>query len=74
MNKINLAAIRQNFAQTVFTHQVQEAAANRKLAKADKYKKANVGFVSLILAMLVLQSSFSSNLVFTYISLSLIHI
>ncbi len=71
MNKTNLAAVRQNFAQTVFTHQAQEAAASRKLARAGRYKKANIGFVGVILVMLVLQSFFPSNLVFTYVSAGL---
>jgi hypothetical protein len=68
MNKINLASVRRNFAQSVFTHQVQEAAANRKIVSANKYKKLNVGFISVVLVLLVIQSFIPDNLIFTYIS------
>jgi len=71
MDNVNLAIVRQNFAQSVFTHQVQEAAANRKLKRASGYKKLNIAFVGIILVMLVLQSFFPSNLIFTYISAAL---
>ncbi|OGL22464.1 hypothetical protein A2707_04020 [Candidatus Saccharibacteria bacterium RIFCSPHIGHO2_01_FULL_45_15] len=55
-NKIQLATLRQNFAQCVFTHQVQEAAANRNFKTSDKYSKINIGLVAGVLVMLVLQS------------------
>lgn len=55
-NKIQLATLRQNFAQCVFTHQVQEAAANRNFKTSDKYTKINIGLVAGVLVMLVLQS------------------
>lgn len=71
MNRKNLANIRQNFAQAVFTHQVQEAASNRKTDRAIRYKIVNIVLVTTVLALLVVQTVIPSNLVFTYISAGL---
>ena len=59
-NKIQLATLRQNFAQCVFTHQVQEAAANRNFKTSEKYAGVNIGLVAGVLVMLVLQSVYQS--------------
>ena len=56
MNRKNLANIRQNFAQAVFTHQVQEAASNRKTDQAMRYKIVNITLVTTVLALLVVQA------------------
>lgn len=55
MNKKNLAIVRQSFAQSVFTHQVQEAAANRNLSYAKRMKLINIVMTVIVLALLALQ-------------------
>ena len=57
-NKIQLSTLRQNFAQCVFTHQVQEAAANRNFRKSHFYAKINIALVAAVLLMIVLQAKY----------------
>lgn len=63
----NLSIVRQSFANTVFTHKVQEVAAENASAIALKVKVANMGIVALALIMLLLQVANPSNLVFSYL-------
>lgn len=67
MDTKNLSIIRQSFANTVFTHKVQEVAAENKERKITLIKWANVILVGAVLVMLVLQSAYPSNSIFTYI-------
>lgn len=55
MDKKNLAIVRQSFAQSVFTHQVQEAAANRNLSYAKRMKLVTILMTAAVLALLALQ-------------------
>lgn len=63
----NLSIVRQSFANTVFTHKVQEVAAENASVLALKVKVANIGIVALALTMLLLQVANPSNLVFSYL-------
>lgn len=63
----NLSIIRQAFASTVFTHKVQEVAAEFQEKRAFWIKIINIILVSLVVMMLVLQASYPQNLIFTYI-------
>lgn len=63
----NLSIVRQSFANTVFTHKVQEIAAENAGVLALKVKIANIGIVALALIMLLLQVANPSNLVFSYL-------
>lgn len=63
----NLAIVRQSFANTVFTHKVQEVAAENAGTIAHKIKIANIAIVALALGMLLLQVANPSNLVFSYL-------
>lgn len=63
----NLAIVRQSFANTVFTHKVQEIAAENAGVLALRVKIANIGVVALALIMLLLQVANPSNLVFSYL-------
>lgn len=63
----NLSIIRQSFANTVFTHKVQEVAAENKEKKVTTTKITNIVLVALVLVLLVLQSLYPSNTIFSYI-------
>lgn len=67
MDEKNLAIVRQSFAQTVFTHQVQEIAASDKRKKVFYVKLMNVFFVAVVLILLVLQIRDSDNLIYSYL-------
>lgn len=67
MDEKNLAIVRQSFAQTVFTHQVQEIAAADKRKKVFYVKLLNVLFVAIVLVLLVLQIKDSTNLIYSYL-------
>jgi hypothetical protein len=67
MDKINLATIRQTFANTVFTHKVQEIAAEFNQTKSFYVKIVNISLVGVVLVLLVLQLSFASIAAFSYI-------
>lgn len=66
MNKVDLSIVRQSYAQTVFTHQVQEAACNRKSSIAKKYKFINIALVTSILGLLSFQALKGSNTALNY--------
>lgn len=63
----NLSIVRQSFASTVFTHKVQEVAAENQEKNVSVIKKINIGLVSTVLILLVIQASIPNNLLFTYI-------
>lgn len=71
MDIINLSTIRQTFANTVFTHQVQEAATQNQEGKAYIVKWINLVFVVLVLFLLVLQASNPENLIYSYFGILL---
>jgi len=49
MNSNNLSIVRQQFAQCVFNHKVQEKAAERTEKAVEKIKYANVAILSFVL-------------------------
>lgn len=65
MDTINLSIVRQSFASTVFTHKVQEVAAETQQRKALVVKVFNIGLVGIILLLLVLQVKYPDK---TYLS------
>lgn len=67
MDTKNLSIIKQSFAQTVFTHKVQEVAAENAGKWMFGVKIANIVIVSLTLIMLLLQTANSSNLIYSYL-------
>lgn len=67
MDEKNLAIVRQSFAQTVFTHQVQETASAEKRKKVFYVKLMNVVFVAVVLVLLILQIRDSQNLLYSYL-------
>lgn len=67
MDTKNLSIIRQCFASAVFTHKVQEVAAERQAKKVFLIKITNIIFVIVVLTMLLLQSYNQQNQLFTYI-------
>lgn len=69
MDKVNLATVRQSFAQTVFTHQVHEAAANRKRQQAFYLRLLNLVFVGIALIMLIFQVKNLQDPLFAYIAI-----
>lgn len=68
MDNKNLSIIRQSFANTVFTHKVQEVATEKQEKNVSMIKKVNIFFVLIVLVFLILQVSNPSNLIFSYIS------
>lgn len=68
MDTKNLSIVRQSFANTVFTHKVQEVAAERSGKKAFYVKMANIILVSIVLVLLFLQASYPSNILLSYIA------
>ncbi len=68
MDKKNLSIIRQSFANCVFTHKVQEVAAERSQQKAFYIKIANIVLVSIVLILLFLQTSYPNNIFLSYIA------
>lgn len=71
MDLINLSVVRQSFAQTVFTHQVQEIAAANKRKKVLWIKLSNVLIVSLILILLGIQSQSPDRPIYSYLGAGL---
>lgn len=71
MDLINLSIIRQTFANTVFTHKVQEVAAENKSKKSYAIKIINIFLVFLVLVLLVLQALYMSNVIFSYLGMGL---
>lgn len=69
MDKKNLAIVRQSFAQTVFTHQVQESAANRNTRYSKNIKIINIVTVAIVLILVLLQSIFPQSNFLNFIAL-----
>lgn len=67
MNKENLSIIRQSFASTVFTHKVQEVAAENQEKNVFVIKIINIVLVSIVLILLVIQTTKPEILLFSYI-------
>lgn len=67
MNKENLSLIRQSFANTVFTHKVQEVAAENQERNVFAIKIANIILVSIVLILLIIQATKPEILLFSYI-------
>lgn len=63
----NLSIVRQSFANTVFTHKVQEIAAENAGNWAFNIKIINIIIVGLALIMLLLQVGCPSNPIFSYL-------
>ena len=68
MDTKNLATVRQSFANTVFTHKVQEVAAEKKEKKIITIKIVNIVLVTSVLILLILQSTYPNLVVFAYIA------
>lgn len=71
MDKENLAAIRQSFANAALGHKIQEVASGRKDKGANFFKKAEIVVVSAVLILLVIQSQMPSNPIFSYLGAGL---
>lgn len=71
MDTNNLAIVRQSFANTLFTHKVQEVAAERQGKKALAVKIINIALVSLTLVCLILQLIYILNPIYSYIGIGL---
>lgn len=69
MDTKNLATVRQMFAQTVFTHKVQEVAAEFKHQRATQYKWIDVSIAGCILILLALQAARMDTPIFAYIGI-----
>lgn len=67
MDKVNLAIVRQTFAQTVFTHQVQEIAAVNKRKKLTLIKVLNICLVGVVLVLLVVQTALPDVIILSFI-------
>lgn len=67
----NLSIVRQSFASTVFTHKVQEIAAENQEKNVFKVKIANVVLVALVLLLMILQVSNPEQLIFTYLGVGI---
>lgn len=67
MNKENLSIIRQSFACAVFTHKVQEVAAENQEKNVFAIKIVNIILVSIVLILLIIQASKPEVLLFSYI-------
>lgn len=63
----NLSIIRQSFANTVFTHKVQEVAAENQEKNVFKVKIVNIIMVAVVLILLLIQTSQPNNFIFSYI-------
>lgn len=67
MDTKNLSIVRQTFANTVFTHKVQEVAAEHQEKKAFRVKITNIALVSVVLVLLFFQASYPDQIMFSYI-------
>lgn len=67
MNKENLSIIRQSFASTVFTHKVQEVAAENQENNVFTIKVVNIALVSIVLILLIIQTAKPKVPLFSYI-------
>jgi hypothetical protein len=71
MDLKNLATVRQSFANTVFTHKVQEVAVEYQEQKSFWIKIINIILVSLVLIFLFLQTQYPDNIIFSYIGVAI---
>lgn len=69
MDLKNLATVRQMFAQTVFTHKVQEVACELKEKRANKFKYIHLSLVSVVIILLAIQAAHMDKPIFSYISI-----
>jgi hypothetical protein len=67
MNKENLSIIRQSFASAVFTHKVQEVAAENREKNVFVIKAVNIILVSIVLILLIIQTAKPEVLLLSYI-------
>ena len=67
MDTKNLSIIRQSYANTVFTHKVQEVASEFQDKKNFTVKIFNVVLTSIVLILLIFQASFPTAIVLSYI-------
>jgi hypothetical protein len=63
----NLSIVRQSFASTVFTHKVQEIAAENQETNVLVVKIVNIVLVSIVLLLLIIQAANPANPLFSYI-------
>lgn len=68
MDVKNLSLVRQTFANTVFTHKVQEIAAELQEKRAFRVKITNIVLVSIVLILLFFQALYSNVILFSYIA------
>lgn len=71
MDKINLSVVRQSFANTVFTHKVQEVAAEKSHGYVLIVKITNIVLVALVLIFLSLQLRFQTQPAFSMVGAGL---
>ena len=71
MDLKNLAVVRQTFAQTVFTHKVQEVAAERKVRRSKIYKLVHISLVSAVLVLLAIQAARLDTPIFALIGIGI---
>jgi len=71
MNKNNLSIARQQFAQCVFNHKVQEKAFERIEEISAKIKRVNIILLALVLIFLVLQLKFQTVSLFGDMSIAI---
>jgi hypothetical protein len=63
----NLSVVRQSYANTVFTHKIQEIAAEFQENKVACIKIWNIVVVSIVLLLLIIQVTFPQVLIFSFI-------
>lgn len=68
MDTKNLSIVRESFANTVFTHKVQEIAAENQEKNVFNVKIANIILVGITLVLLFLQASDPKSIEFSYIA------
>jgi len=71
MNKNNLSIIRQQFAQSVFNHKIQEKAVERISKINNTIKIGNITLLFLIILFLVLQLKYPENFIFAGVSIGI---
>jgi len=69
MDLKNLATARQMFAQSVFTHKVQEVACELKEKRASKFKYIHLFLVSVVIVLLAVQAAHMDKPIFSYIGI-----
>ncbi len=69
MDTKNLATVRQMFAQSAFTHKVQEVAAEFKERQGSRYKLIDIIIAGSVLILLALQAAHLDMPIFSYIGI-----